>query len=84
MTKALKDKYNNSLNVILEIRNINNELEKAYEYFQNQTDSDLVDAGIYRIKELRARHSYLIKYAKENNIAAEYMNFSESEKKLNA
>ena len=61
--------------VINEIRRINSELDEAYRFFQNQTDEDLVEAGIYRIKELRAKHSYLIKQAKKNNVEALYMKF---------
>ncbi len=73
----------NSL-IINEIRLVNGEIEKAYESFQSQTDSDLMEASIYRIKELRARQNYLIRTARENNVEALYMKFRVPEKVTNA
>ena len=63
--------------IISEIQKLNSELEKAYESFQNQTDDDLLEASIYKIKELRARHNYLIKLARKNKVEASYMKFRE-------
>lgn len=73
-----------SYEIISEIKRINNELEKAYDFFQNQTDDDLLEASIYNIKALKSRHSYLIKLARNNNVEAEYMNFRIKEKIKNA
>lgn len=63
------------MSVISEIKKVNEDLTREYENFCMQTDCDLLDASIYRIKELRSRHNYLIKYARENKIEAIYMNF---------
>ena len=76
------EEYND--NLIIELRKINNEIERAYDCFQTLTDSDLLDASIYRIKELKSRYSYLLKIARENNIRAEYMNFEKKETVKNA
>ncbi|MGN1117217.1 MAG: DUF2508 family protein [Acutalibacteraceae bacterium] len=75
-----KRKYLNTdeeTKIISEIQKLNSDLEKAYESFQNQTDDDLLEASIYKIKELRARHNYLIKLARKNKIEASYMKFQE-------
>lgn len=81
LTRRKKDiAPNNAEDIILEIKKINSELEKAYDIFQNQTDDDLLEASIYNILSLKSRHSYLIKLAKENKAEAVYMNFSEKEK----
>lgn len=79
MKSLSKKKSNYEYELIKEIRDVNNELEEAYRIFQNQTDEDLLEASIFRINELRARHSYLIKYARKNNIEARYMKFDEKE-----
>lgn len=68
------------LEIISEIRKTNAELEEAYRNFQLQTNEDLLEASIYRIKELRSRHNYLIKLARENKVEAYYMNFNHGEK----
>ena len=56
--------------IIDEIKAINEEINLAYLDFQNQTDSDLLEASIYRLQELKARHSFLMKQAKANSIDA--------------
>ena len=56
--------------IIDEIKALNEEIDLAYSDFQNQTDSDLLEASIYRLQELRARHSYLMKQAKSHSIDA--------------
>lgn len=82
--KRISDDELSSIQIIGEIRKINNELEQAYESFQNQTDDDLLEASIYRIKELRSRHNYLMKLARENKTEAFYMKFPEAERVKNA
>lgn len=56
--------------IIDEIKTLNEEIDLAYSDFQNQTDSDLLEASIYRLQELRARHSFLMKQAKAHSIDA--------------
>ena len=56
--------------IIDEIKTLNEEINFAYADFQNQTDSDLLEASIYRLQELRARHSFLMKQAKAHSIDA--------------
>lgn len=82
--KPRKKKTAEMPEIIFEIRKINMELEKAYASFQTQTDNDLLDASIYRINELRSRHSYLIKLARQNGVEAQYMKFSKKESLVNA
>lgn len=71
---------NENMSLITEIKKINSEIEKAYESFQNQTDDDLLEASIYKIKELRSRQNYFLKKARENKAEAVYMRFEAKEK----
>lgn len=82
--KRISDDEVCSIQIIGEIRKVNSELEQAYESFQNQTDDDLLEASIYRIKELRSRHNYLMKLARESKTEAFYMKFPETERVKNA
>lgn len=54
--------------VVSELKRLKYELDRAYNEFQNQTDSDLLEACIFEIQSLRAKYSYMLKQAKENGM----------------
>lgn len=60
------DEY--EVDVVVELKRLKSELDRAYDEFQNQTDSDLLEACIFKIQSLRSRYSYLLKQAKAQNI----------------
>lgn len=51
-----------------EIRNVRDKMTHADVWFQMEEDSDLIEACIYRQRELKARYSYLIRQVKDNKI----------------
>ena len=40
-------------------------LVQAFDHFNNATESELVDAGIYEINAVQARYNYLLRVIKE-------------------
>ncbi len=54
--------------LISEIHRLSNALTLAYERFELQCDSDLVEATIYEIESLKARYRYLLAIAREKNL----------------
>ena len=54
-----------------EIQSISRALERAYERFELQSDSDLVEATIFEIEALKARYRYMLALAKEQNLTAQ-------------
>ncbi len=54
--------------LISEIHRLSNALTLAYERFELQCDNDLVEATIYEIESLKARHRYLLTLARERNL----------------
>lgn len=59
-----------TVNLLDEIQDISRALERAYERFELQSDSDLVEATIYEIEALKARYRYMLALAKEQNLTA--------------
>lgn len=55
------------LNPVKEIENIRNNIKIAYKNFSFADDPNLVDAAIYEIKSLEARHAYLLKKVKKDD-----------------
>lgn len=53
-----------------EIHRLSESLTLAYERFELQCDSDLVEATIYEIEALKARYRYLLALAKQRNLKA--------------
>lgn len=47
------------------IKNTEAELKQAYTYFNESTDSDLVDRCIYEINALHAQHNYLTRILRQ-------------------
>jgi len=54
--------------LICEIHRLSNALTLAYERFELQCENDLVEATIYEIEALKARHRYLLTLARERNL----------------
>lgn len=59
------------INLLDEIQEISRALERAYERFELQSDSDLVEATIYEIEALKARYRYMLALAKQQNLTAQ-------------
>lgn len=57
--------------ILNEIYSLSEQLERAYERFELQSDSNLVDATIFEIEAIKARYRYLLSLAREQNIKAE-------------
>lgn len=60
-----------SINLLDEIQDVSRALERAYERFELQSDSDLVEATIYEIEALKARYRYMLALAKQQNLTAQ-------------
>ena len=67
LIKKLKNKKNNEHSnqetknrLQKELRKVCNELEKTNLWFQNEVDSNLIDACIHQRKVLNAKYKYLI------------------------
>lgn len=54
--------------LIGEIHRLSESLALAYERFELQCDSNLVEATIYEIEALKARYRYLLSIAKDRNL----------------
>lgn len=67
--KKAEEKNDRSSELIEDIRSICRMLDSAYSRFQYEEDDDLLEATIYEMEALKARYRYLIRKAKENNIA---------------
>ncbi len=65
-----KNEESESESLLNEIYRINHALELAYERFELQKDSDLVEATIFEIEALKARYRYVLGLAKQQNISA--------------
>lgn len=63
-----QEKSDYEVDTVLELKRLKSELDRAYNEFQNQTDSDLLEACIYEIQALRAKYSHLLKQAKKSGI----------------
>ncbi len=57
-----------SAKLLTEIREIKRQLETAYNRFENENDSDLIDACVYELESLTARYRHLLRCAKELNL----------------
>lgn len=69
LNRKKADEENTSL--IYEIQDISRALERAYERFELQSDSDLVEATIFEIEALKARYRYMLSLAKEQNLTTQ-------------
>lgn len=51
-----------------ELRQTQEEIDRVYDIFQNQTDEDLLESCIYQLQSLKAKQSFLLKKAKEKRL----------------
>ena len=73
ITQLITKKRSNNTDdeqLINEIHRLSEALTLAYERFELQHDSDLVEATIFEIEALKARYRYLISLAKQRNLKA--------------
>lgn len=54
--------------IIKEIKQAQNEIKNAENFFQNVTDMELIDVAIYELEAKISKYQYLIKIAKEKGI----------------
>ncbi len=64
----MKPQQESEPDVVFELKRLKSELDRAYNEFQNLTDSDLLESCIYEIQALRSKYSYLLKQAKESGM----------------
>ena len=57
--------------ILADIENVTEQLEAVAQKYNLTHDSDLIDSLIYQELALKARYSYLLRQAKENNIRYE-------------
>lgn len=62
------DNIKEESDIIKEIRDVCNQMVNTDYWFQNESDSDLIDACIHQRKVLNAKYKYLINKAKEYKI----------------
>ncbi|MCR4926038.1 MAG: YaaL family protein [Clostridiales bacterium] len=60
--------------ILNNIREVSKLLNDAYERFEYESDSDLVEATVYELEALKARYRYLLKIAKSKGIKCDYIN----------
>ena len=65
-----KPNSSKEINVIAELREVRRQLDGVQSYFAMESDDDLVEAAIYLRESLEARHRYLLKLAREQNLVA--------------
>ena len=70
---GIEDRQENTLSVndqglIDELKHVRDRMTHADVWFQMEEDSDLIEACIYRQRELKARYRYLIRQVKNNKI----------------
>jgi len=56
--------------VIEQLRDVRQQLEGIENYFELESDEDLIDAAIYLRESLQARERYLLRQAREQNVVA--------------
>lgn len=61
----VKEAVSTDESIKAELRQTQEEIDRVYEIFQNQTDEDLLESCIYQLQSLKAKQSFLLKKAKE-------------------
>ena len=64
----LKNSSVESEKIIKEIKQAQNDIKNAENFFQNVTDIELIDVAIYELEAKKSKYQYLIKIAKEKGI----------------
>lgn len=71
ITKILRPRNNNSekqnLEILEEIKEVCSEMAKTENWFQMESNEDLIEACIYQREFLNSRYKYLINKVKLNN-----------------
>ena len=57
--------------IIASIREVCRCMDAAQSRFQQETDPDLIEAGIFELQALRAKYRYLLRVARSEGIACE-------------
>lgn len=47
--------------VVIELRAIRDQINSAQAFFENECDEDMIEACVYELEALKARHRYLTK-----------------------
>ena len=64
----LKNSNIESEKIIKEIKQAQNDIKNAENFFQNVTEIELIDVAIYELEAKKSKYQYLIKIAKEKGI----------------
>lgn len=64
----LKNSSVESEKIIKEIKQAQDDIKNAENFFQNVTDIELIDVAIYELEAKKSKYQYLIKIAKEKGI----------------
>ena len=64
----LKNSSVESEKIIKEIKQAQNDIKNAENFFQNVTDIELIDVAIYELEAKKSKYQYLIKIAQEKGI----------------
>ncbi len=57
--------------IIVAIREVCSCMDAAQSRFEQETDPDLVEAGIFELQSLRAKYRYLLRVARSEGISCE-------------
>ena len=68
----LKNSSVESEKIIKEIKQAQNDIKNAENFFQNVTDIELIDVAIYELEAKKSKYQYLIKIAKEKGIKVQH------------
>ena len=68
-----RDIQNEDELLLCEIHRLKEALEMAYERFELQQDSNLVEATIFEIEALKARYRYMLGLAKAQNLKGKWV-----------
>lgn len=72
MSRKSKKQEEKAMNILNEIREVNHQLQYTDVWFQNESDSALIESCIYQREALNAKYKMLLEEAKENNVISPY------------
>lgn len=70
--KKRKNDNERAREILDEIREVNHQLKYTDIWFQNESDSALIESCIYQREALNAKYKMLLEEARENNVTAPY------------
>ncbi len=69
MSKVSKRRKNiENEQILKDIKIAQNEIKVAENFFQNATDSELIDVAIYELEAKKSKYQYLIRMAKDKGV----------------